>query len=159
MTTDNNILYGGPDIPLVHDDAQSLGEMILRQFNENSMNICFVGTKLEQFIDKFILLLLHGHPLTQVNSASGQTMTVGELHLRSIRLAKSLRFDGVVAGDVIGLCSENRAEFPVVLFAAFLVGATVAPLNTSYIEGIKLLSFNHSVIANNEYFQMSSSTP
>lgn len=64
-------------------------------------------------------------------------MTVGELHLHSIRLAKSLQFDGVVAGDVIGLCSENRAEFPVVLFAAFLLGATVAPLNTTYIEGIQ----------------------
>lgn len=63
-------------------------------------------------------------------------MTVGELHLRSIRLAKRLRSDGVVPGDVIGLCSENRAEFPVVLFASFLVGATVAPINTTYVKGI-----------------------
>lgn len=67
-------------------------------------------------------------------------MTVGELHLRSIRLAKSLQFDGVGPGHVIALCSENRAEFPVVLFAAFLVGATVAPLNTAYIEGIRKIT-------------------
>lgn len=44
MTTANNILYGGPDVPFLHNDAKSLGEMILRQFNENSMNVCFVGT-------------------------------------------------------------------------------------------------------------------
>lgn len=80
-------------------------------------------------------------------------MTVGELHLRSMRLAKSLRFDGVGVGDVIGLCSENRAEFPVVLFAAFLVGATVAPLNTTYIEGIhysfyviKIVDWNNAIL-------------
>ncbi|KAG4067238.1 hypothetical protein HA402_000229 [Bradysia odoriphaga] len=110
MTTDSNILYGGPDIPLVHADAKCLGEMIQRKFNVNASKICFV------------------------NADSGQTMTVGELYGRSIQLAKALRLDGVDAGDVIGLCSENRAEFPVVLFAAFFVGATVAPLNTSYIE-------------------------
>lgn len=75
--------------------------------------------------------------LSQVNAASGQTMTVGELCLRSIRLARSLQIDGVVAGDVIGLCSENRVEFPVVLFAVFLLGATVAPLNITYIEGME----------------------
>lgn len=63
-------------------------------------------------------------------------MTIKELHLQSVRLANSLQFDGIVAGDIIGLCSENRAEFPVVLFAAFLLGATVAPLNTTYIEGM-----------------------
>lgn len=87
-------------------------------------------------------------------------MTVGELHLRSIRLAKSLRFDGVAAGDVIGLCSENRADFSVVLFAAFLVGATVAPLNTTYIEGINCQNEEFSEIRlTNNSFQTNSSTP
>ncbi|XP_037030650.1 4-coumarate--CoA ligase 1-like [Bradysia coprophila] len=110
MSSDSHILYGGPDIPFMHSDAKCLGEMIQRQFNANGSKICFV------------------------NADSGQTMTVGELYVRSIQLAKALRLDGVDAGDVIGLCSENRAEFPVVLFAALFVGATVAPLNTSYIE-------------------------
>lgn len=64
-------------------------------------------------------------------------MTVGELYAHSVRLAKKLHLDGIGAGDVIGLCSENRSEFPVVLFAAFFVGVTVAPLNTSYIEGMQ----------------------
>lgn len=43
MTTENHILYGGPDVPLVHGDAKCLGEMIQRQFNANALKICFVG--------------------------------------------------------------------------------------------------------------------
>lgn len=42
MTTDTNILYGGPDVPFIHNDAKSLGEMIQRQFKENAQNTCFV---------------------------------------------------------------------------------------------------------------------
>lgn len=39
---------------------------------------------------------------------------------------------GVKEGDAIGIYSENRLEFPEVVFAAFCVGATVAPLNVTY---------------------------
>lgn len=131
MTTEENILYGGPDVPFIHNDAKSLGEMILRQFKENAQSVCFVGT----FIKMLSHFLTIWKLFPQVNAATGQTMTVGELHLHSVRLANSLRFDGVVPGDTIGLCSENRAEFPVVLFAGFLLGATIAPLNTTYING------------------------
>lgn len=74
-------------------------------------------------------------------------MAIRDLHLQSVRLARSLQFDGVMEGDIIGLCSENRAEFPVVLFAAFLLGATVAPLNTTYIEGM----YKKSLIIRNYY--------
>lgn len=50
-------------------------------------------------------------------------------------MAKSLStVYGVKEGDVIGLCSENRLEFPVVVFAAFCLGATIAPLNVTYTD-------------------------
>lgn len=135
MTTDNRILYGGPDIPLVDGDAKCLGEMIQRRFNANASKICFVG---EAVTIVLLKILLSYSDCFQVDAHSGRTMTVGELYAHSVQLAEKLQLDGVGAGDVIGLCSENRAEFPVILFAAFFVGATVAPLNTSYIEGISV---------------------
>lgn len=62
-------------------------------------------------------------------------MTRTQVRLQVIRLAKSLStVYGVKEGDVIGLCSENRLEFPVIVFAAFCLGATVAPLNVTYTE-------------------------
>lgn len=53
---------------------------------------------------------------------------------KTIELAECLKSVGVQKGDVIGLCSENRLEFPVPLFAAFCLGVTVAPLNLTYTE-------------------------
>lgn len=53
---------------------------------------------------------------------------------KTIELAECLKSVGVQKGDVIGLCSENRLEFPVPLFAAFCLGITVAPLNLTYTE-------------------------
>lgn len=55
------------------------------------------------------------------------------VRMDSIRLAKSLQLKfGVKEGDIIGLCSENRLEYPVIIFAALYLGATVAPLNVTY---------------------------
>lgn len=39
-----------------------------------------------------------------------------------------------ISGDVISICSENRIEFVISLHAILLLGATVAPLNLSYIQ-------------------------
>lgn len=62
-------------------------------------------------------------------------LTRAQIRVQVIRLVKSLsNVFGVKEGDVIGLCSENRLEFPVVVFAAFCLGATVAPLNITYTD-------------------------
>lgn len=59
MTQDNNVLYGGPAVPLLHNDAKSLGEMILRQFKNHPMNTCFVGIITTIFILSFVLIFLY----------------------------------------------------------------------------------------------------
>lgn len=41
----------------------------------------------------------------------------------------------VRVGDVVGIVSENRLEFPAALFASIFLGATVAPINLTYSEG------------------------
>lgn len=65
---------------------------------------------------------------------TGQEVTFNTIRERSIRYAECLQHEGVGAGDVVGLCSENRADFPCVLFGAIYLGATVAPLNLTYSE-------------------------
>lgn len=40
----------------------------------------------------------------------------------------------IKVGDVIGICSENRLEFAISVYATILLGATVAPLNVTYSE-------------------------
>lgn len=62
-------------------------------------------------------------------------MRANELLVRAVRLAEVLRAAGFGVGDVIGLSSENRLDFPVVVFAGVLLGATVAPINTTYTKG------------------------
>lgn len=64
-----------------------------------------------------------------------EKLTRAQIRLQVIRLAKCLSFVyGIKEGDVIGLCSENRLELPIVIFAAFCLGATVAPLNVTYTD-------------------------
>lgn len=70
---------------------------------------------------------------SQTDGKTGKKISASELRIRIIQCAKSLQSKyGIKDGDVIGLFTENRLEFPVVLLAAFCLGATVAPLNVTY---------------------------
>lgn len=61
--------------------------------------------------------------------------TRAEIRRQVIRVAKSLStVYGIKEGDVIGIFCENRLEFPVIVFAAFCLGACVAPLNVTYTD-------------------------
>lgn len=52
--------------------------------------------------------------------------------------------------EVIGLCSENRIEFSITMYAAFALNAIVAPLNTTYTERkTDLRKINHSITQKN----------
>lgn len=71
----------------------------------------------------------------QIDGVKDTRYTRLQVRQQVIRLVKSLsNVFGVKEGDVIGLCSENRLEFPVVVYAAFCLGATVAPLNVTYTD-------------------------
>lgn len=62
-------------------------------------------------------------------------MTCAQLRSKSIRLAERMSelFD-IRAGDVVGICSENRLEFAISVYATILLAATVAPVNVLYTE-------------------------
>lgn len=69
----------------------------------------------------------------QIDAITDIRWSASELRSRIIQCAKILQQKfGVKEGDAIGVYSENRLEFSVVVFAAFCLGATVAPLNVTY---------------------------
>lgn len=108
---DKNILYGGPEPPLIDDESKSLGEVLLRKLTVNPNDVMFI------------------------DGLSGMKYTRTEIRCNVIRLAKSLStVYGIKEGDVIGLYCENRLEFPIIVFAAFCLGCTVAPLNVTYTD-------------------------
>uniref|UniRef100_A0AAG5CN84 Luciferin 4-monooxygenase n=1 Tax=Anopheles atroparvus TaxID=41427 RepID=A0AAG5CN84_ANOAO len=81
-------------------------------------------------------LLRNGGNVALIDGVDSSELRYLELLELAVRLADALRRDaGLQAGDVVGIISENRLEFPVALFAAFFLGATVAPINLTYSEG------------------------
>lgn len=61
-------------------------------------------------------------------------MTYRELLHKSLELAKALKSYGLKKNDVVSMCCDNRFEFPITFYATLYVGATLAPLNSSYTE-------------------------
>lgn len=99
------------------------------------MNFYFYFVTQRNFINFFLFLLLSFPFEFQIDGVSDTKLTRHDVRAQVIRLAKSLSsVYGVKEGDVIGLCSENRLEFPVIVFAAFVLGATIAPLNVTYTD-------------------------
>jgi len=60
---------------------------------------------------------------------AAQTLTNAELLARVRASAAQLADAGIGAGDVVALRLTNRAEFVVLLFAAWRLGATITPVN------------------------------
>lgn len=73
--------------------------------------------------------------MPQIDGITGKQFTAGELRQQAVRLAECLRhcFD-IKAGDVVGICCENRIEFAVTLYATIFLGAAIASFNVTYTE-------------------------
>lgn len=50
---------------------------------------------------------------------------------------------------MVGLCSDNRKEFPIPLVSTLLIGCTIAPINHNYSERIYKKKFNFYFYLNN----------
>ncbi|XP_053681935.1 uncharacterized protein LOC128732670 [Sabethes cyaneus] len=88
---------------------------------------------------------LNGNDVAVIDGIYGTELRYLELLEQASRLGECLRtLAGIQIGDVVGIVSENRLEFPPVLFAAFFVGATVAPINLTYTEREMEHAFNLS---------------
>nr|XP_019555575.2 luciferin 4-monooxygenase isoform X1 [Aedes albopictus] len=78
---------------------------------------------------------LNGNDVGLIDGVFGTELRYLELLEQTVRLAECLRtLADVRVGDVVGIVSENRLEFPAALFASIFLGATVAPINLTYTE-------------------------
>lgn len=68
-----------------------------------------------------------------------------------IHLAKCLQtILNVKSGDVWSICSENNIEFAITIQAAFVLAATIAPINHTYVEREAIVIFQaNNLIFNN----------
>ena len=64
-----------------------------------------------------------------IMGATGDTVTYGELDLRSRKLARYMNSQGVVKGDHIAVMMENCADYFMVCWAAQRLGLTYTPIN------------------------------
>ncbi|XP_035902710.1 4-coumarate--CoA ligase 1 [Anopheles stephensi] len=80
-------------------------------------------------------LMRHGDNVAVIDGVYSSELRYLELLETGVRLAEGLRSEaGLRAGDVVGIISENRLEFPVALYASFFANAAVAPINLTYTE-------------------------
>jgi len=67
-----------------------------------------------------------------IDGFTGETITYGELKARVNRLAGGLHHYGIKPYDVVGIFSPNHVEYPIAVFAAHRLGATVTTANPTY---------------------------
>ncbi|XP_058809061.1 luciferin 4-monooxygenase-like [Phymastichus coffea] len=60
----------------------------------------------------------------QINSVTGEETTYKAFKERSIRLAIWMRKEGVVAGDIVSVCSLNHPDIGSIILATVLIGAS-----------------------------------
>lgn len=68
----------------------------------------------------------------QIDGDTDRQLTYNEIKDGSLKLVAYFNRLGVGKGDIIGIVSENGLEFPLMVYGAFLVGATVVTCNPTY---------------------------
>ncbi|XP_055850186.1 uncharacterized protein LOC129914807 [Episyrphus balteatus] len=106
----NNIVFGGEITSRITSTYRSLGHFLLEQFKKNENSVMMI------------------------DASTGNEYKRKDVYDRITRLAYILQKLGVKDGDVIGLSAENSIEYAVAMYAAFAIGATVAPFNVTYSE-------------------------
>ncbi|XP_037050002.1 4-coumarate--CoA ligase 1-like [Bradysia coprophila] len=114
MTTESDpyVIYGGDptETDKVDADCPSLGAMVMSDFQLGEDKTCFI------------------------NGATNEKWTYKDMLEQTSLLARVLYGAGIRQNDVVSIVSENRFEFPAIVFGAFYLSAIVAPINTTYTE-------------------------
>lgn len=111
QSSDNLVLSGDPEPNNLTEGCGSLGMFLMKR------------------------LLRHGDSVAVIDGVYSSELRYLELLENAVHLAEELRqYTSLQPGDVVGIISENRLEFPVVLYAAFFLNAAVAPINLTYTE-------------------------
>lgn len=67
-----------------------------------------------------------------------RSWTYGEMYSTTLQMAQWMLEQGVRPGDLVALYLRNSAEFMMLMFATFAIGASVAPINYN-LEGRALM--------------------
>ncbi|KAG4075442.1 hypothetical protein HA402_015095 [Bradysia odoriphaga] len=114
MTTESDpyVIYGGDpsETDKVDPDCPSLGAMVMSDLQLGQDKPCFI------------------------NGATNEKWTYKDMLLKSSLYARVLYGAGIRQNDVVSIVSENRFEFPAIVFGAFYLSAVVAPINTTLTE-------------------------
>uniref|UniRef100_A0A1L8DZ07 Luciferin 4-monooxygenase n=1 Tax=Nyssomyia neivai TaxID=330878 RepID=A0A1L8DZ07_9DIPT len=109
MSQENFVIYGQPCL-IDYTDNKTLGEFVLKSLKANG-NGCAI-----------------------IDGVTGESITYDRLLDRALTLVKYLQGKGIGIGDTIGLCCENRIEFPIVVFATIFCGASLSTINPRYVN-------------------------
>lgn len=102
------------------DDEESLGHLIIKRLTNA------------------------GNRIMMIDGINDEKLTAHQLVTRSIEVAKGLLVAGIRPGDVVSIISENRFEFPYILFGTMFLNCTCAPINATYNEKELSHAFNLS---------------
>lgn len=100
--------WGGPKVPFNFARDTSVGAEILKRLAETPERI------------------LH------VCHDDDKAMSCEETRIASIRIAQNLSKLGMRHGDVFGFICRNGSDLPPTLYASFLIGAPINPLDASF---------------------------
>lgn len=65
---------------------------------------------------------------------TNKTKTFNRILEESLTIARLFYELGIERNDVIAIVSENRQEYPAIIFGAMFLNAIVAPINVTYSE-------------------------
>uniref|UniRef100_A0A240PPC7 Luciferin 4-monooxygenase n=1 Tax=Anopheles christyi TaxID=43041 RepID=A0A240PPC7_9DIPT len=103
-----HVLYGGDLRNSIEDGCNSVGELIVKRLYRN------------------------GDEVALVDGVTGESLTYHQLLARSLKLANRFHRLGIKRNSVVGICSENSVQFPIITFATLMLGGTVLPINYGY---------------------------
>lgn len=109
MEIKDNILHR-PDTCNRYDDMPSVGHLMVKSLTKAG--------------DRTML----------IDGLTGETLSAAELVNKSIAMAKGLLAAGIKQGDAVSIVSENRLEFPCVVFGTIFNNCIMAPINNTYTE-------------------------
>ncbi|KAG4074567.1 hypothetical protein HA402_005632 [Bradysia odoriphaga] len=110
--TDPNVIYGGdPEaITRVDENCPSFGAMVLEDLGLGKDKPCFI------------------------NAITNEIWTYKDMLDQTSLMARVLHGAGAKQNDVIAIVSENRFEYPAVVFGAIYLGVIVAPCSVTQTE-------------------------
>ena len=85
-----------------------------------------------QFLHEILQECAESHGTQTALIFEDQTLSYGDVQLSARQLAQQLSNVGVKAGDCVAYLDENCIEYPLVVFAASMLGAVFVPINFRY---------------------------